>query len=274
MASYYAGGTGAFMRVGVVGCGRVGRTICHAIDAGVVHADHAAVSDTNASKVQSLVFEAKRPTRSMSLSGLVASVDLVVEATNRHVAPVIIMAALDGGRDVLVTNPAAILSGSDLARLAHDRGLTIFAANTLLAGGTALNLAAASSGVTATLTITCPPAVLADAPFLRGRQMNATTEPELVFQGGFADAMAAFPALSNLVASAAIGAGATELLVRVCARAGADVTDIELAVSLDQQRTSAQASAPTFGAEPVAPEVIGMVAVGVLRSLTSSLRLA
>ena len=274
MAGYEAGGLGPFMRVGVVGCGRVGRTVCHAIDAGRVHADLAAVSDIDADRAQTLIFELKRPTRSMTLSGLVSSVDVVVEATNRHVAPDIMMAALNAGKDLVVTNAAAILARDDFGRLARERGLTIFAANVMLAGGTALNTAAIKPGAGASLTISCPRAVLANAPFLRGRELQSSEEPLLVFQGEPADAMAAFPALANLVAAAAIGAGTTELLVRVRAHAQPDVTDIELTVSADRHHTATRARVPVAGADPVDPEVIGMVTVGILRALVSSVRLA
>jgi len=273
MAGHFAS-LGHFIRVGVVGCGRVGRTVCFAIDGGRVHADLAAICDTNADKVQALLFQLKRPTRSMSLNGLVASVDLVIEATNRHVAPVVMMAALNGGKDVLVTNTAAILARDDFARLARERGLTIFAANTLLTEANALNTAAAVPGASVTLTISCPPPVLADAPFLRGRKLKAEQEPRLVFQGEAGDAMAAFPMLANIVAAAAIGAAGADLLVRVQAHQVADATDIELNVALDQQQTEARAHVPCAGGEPVEPEVIGLLAVGFLRSLVSSIRLA
>ena len=272
MASYHLASIGPFIRVGVVGCGRVGRTICFAIDAGRVHADLAAVCDTDADKVQNLIFQLKRPTRSMSLPGLVASVDLVIEATNRHVAPAVIMAAINGGKDVLVTNPAAILARDDFPRLAHERGLTIFAANALLAGGDALTAAAAMPGADLTLTITCPPRVLADAPFLRGRELKGAEEPQLVFQGEAGDALAAFPVLANMVAAAAIGARGAPLLVRVRTDAADDVTDVELTASFEKRELAARATVATSGDEPADPEAMGHLVIGFLRSLVSSVR--
>ena len=273
MASYHISSLGPFMRVGVVGCGRVGRTIVFAIDAGRVRADLAAICDTNADRVQDLIFRLKRPTRSMSLQGLVASVDLVVEATNRHSAPAIIMAALDGGKDVLVTNTAAILARDDFSRIAHDRGLTIFAANSLLTGANALN-AAPAAAASVTLTITCPPLVIEDAPFLRGRELKASDRPQMVFQGEAADALVAFPGLANIIAAATIGAGGAGLLVRVRAHQDTDVTEIELAVTTEKQRTHERVQVAVAGREPVDPESIGLLAVGFLRSLANSVRLA
>ncbi len=274
MTSLEAEVLGPFMRVGVVGCGRVGRTICRAIDSGLVRADLAAVSDTNAARAQSLIFELTRPARSMSLAGLTASVDLVVEATNRHVAPAVMMAALNAGKDLLVTNPAALFARDDFARLAFERGLTIFAVNALLAAGTVLSSAAAAPGAMVNLTFTCPAAVLADAPFLRGRALPEAGEPELVFQGAAPDAISAFPCLANLVATAVIGAGDTELLVRVQVHGQPDITEIELEIRGKNQHTTSVARVPSADSEPVHPEVIGMAAVGVIRSLVSSLRLA
>jgi len=262
------------MRVGIVGCGRVGRTICMGVDSGRVHVDLASVCDTNAHKVEELLFALERPTRSMSLHGLVASVDLVVEATNRHVAPIVIMNALDGGKDVLATNTAALFARDDFPRLAQERGLTIYAANALLTGVNALNTAAVSAAPEIRLTVTCPPQVLADAPFLRGRELNPGDQPQLVFQGESGDAMAAFPVLANLVASAAIGAGDATPVVRVCAHNADDVTDIELAVSADGQQTNSRVRVPSGGAEPVDPEAIGLLVIGFLKSLVGSVRLA
>jgi aspartate dehydrogenase len=272
MADHRISSLGPFMRVGVVGCGRVGRTVVFAIDSGRVHADLAAICDTNADRVQDLIFQLKRPTRSMSLHGLVASVDLMIEATNRHVAPAIIMAALDGGKDVLVTSTAAILARDDFARIANDRGLTIFAANTLLTGVDALN-AAPAAAARVTLTITCPPVVLEDAPFLRGRELKATERPQIVFQGDASDALAAFPALANIIAAATIGAGGAELLVRIRAHHNTDVTEIELVAATEKQRTEERARVAVAGREPVDPESVGLLAIGFLRSLVSSVRL-
>lgn len=275
MASVHVGSIGPFIRVGIVGCGRVGRVIAFAIDTGRVYADLTAICDTNADKVQELMFQLKRPTRSMSLQGLVASVDLVIEATNRHIAPTIIMAALNGGKDVLVTNTAAVLARDDFGRLAHERGLTIFAANALLTGVDALGTAAASPGIAKmTLTLACPPPVLAGAPFLRGRDLPVGEDAQLVFQGEAGDAMVAFPSLANLVAAASIGAGAAELLVRIASHDVTDATDIELALSTDRHQTTSRVRATSDGAEPVHPEVIGLASVGFLRSLVSPVRLA
>ena len=272
MASYDSASFGPFMRVGVVGCGTVGRTICHALDAGAVHAGLAAVCDTHPDKAQRLVFELKRPIRSMSLNGLVASVDLVVEATNRHVAPGVMMAALNGGKDLLVTNVAAFFARDAFTRLAYERGLNLFAANCLLAGATTLNTAAVSPEARANLTVTCPRSVLADAPFLRGRELKSADEPQAVFQGEAVDAMAAFPAVANLIAPAAIAIGEGELLVRIHAGGDSGFTDIELAVSAAGQETTSRVRVPATATEAIHPEVVGRVAVGILRSLVTPLR--
>jgi len=265
---------GPFMRIGVVGCGRVGRTVCFAIDSGRVQADLTAICDTSADKVQDVIFRLKRPTRSMSLKGLVASVDLVLEATNRHAAPAVIMAALNGGKDLLVTNTAALLARDDLARLAYERGVTIFAADPLPGGATALSAVATAPDASATLTITCPAPVLAEAPFLRGRDLKAAEAPRLLFQGEAADAMAAFPMLANIVAPASIGAGGAALLVRVQTHDLPDTTEIDLDVAMDRKQTQTRACVPCAAGEPVEPEIIGLMAVGLLRSLVSSIRLA
>lgn len=273
MTAYDTASFGLFIRVGVVGCGRVGRAICLGIDSGDIHVDLEAVCDTDPEKVQSLIFSLNRPTRSMSLHGLVASVDLVIEATNRHIAPVVIMNALDGGKDVLVTNTAALFARDDFARLAQERGLTIYAANALLTGVNALNMAAASDGAEIKLTITCPSQVLAAAPFLRGRKLDPRDKPQLVFQGESGDAMAAFPVLANLVASAVIGAGGATPLVRVRAHDARDVTDIELLVSAQGQQTRSRVRVPSGGAEPVDAQAIGRLVIGFLKSLIDSVRL-
>jgi len=272
MSTYQPLAAGPFMRVGVVGCGRVGRSICFGIDGGRVHADLSAICDTNADRAQDLLFQLKRPARSMSLNGLVASVDLVIEATNRHVAPTIMMAAINGGRDILVTNPAAILARDDFARLAHERGLAIYAANALLTGTGSLNTSGATPGAQVTLSIACPVAVLAQAPFMRGRETSATDGLRQVFQGDAADAMHAFPGLSNIIAAAWLGTSG-EVLVRISAHELESVTDIQLDIVADKQQTSSRTRVESSQGEPMAPEAMGLVAVGFLRWLVSSVRL-
>jgi aspartate dehydrogenase len=275
MATFDAASIGPFLRIGLVGCGRVGRTVAFAIDTGRVHVDLAAICDTNADKVQELMFQLKRPTRSMSLQGLVASVDLVIECTNRHIAPTVIMAAMNGGKDILVTNAAAVLARDDLGRLADERGLTIFVADALLTGADALDAVAATpSGTTVTLTLTCPPGVLAGAPFLRGKELPGGEGARLVFQGEARDAMAGFPMLANTIAAALIGADAAELLVRVALHDIADAVMIDLAVSAAKQETTQQVRVANHGSEAIDPEVVGLAVVGFLRSLVSPIRLA
>lgn len=264
---------GQFVQVGVVGCGHTGAAICRAIDDGTVHAVLGAICDTDASKAERLVMGLKRPTRSMSLRGLVASVDLVIEATNRHVAPEIIMTALAGGKGVLVTSVGALLARHDFPRLAQDHDLTIFAVNLLLAGGTALNTAQLTPGATITLTLNCTPDVIGDAPFMRARKLDLAAGPQLVFQGAPVDAMAAFPALSSLVACAAIGAGAAEALIRVFAHDVPETTELELRVTSGRQTAVSAVSVPSFGKDPVHPDTVALAAIGALRSATSSLRL-
>jgi aspartate dehydrogenase len=272
MSTYQSLTAGTFIRVGVVGCGRVGRSICFGIDGGRVDADLSAVCDTDADKVQDLLFQLKRPARSMSLTGLVSSVDLVIEATNRHIAPTVIMAAINGGKDIVVTNSAAIFARRDFPRLAHERGLNIYAVNALLTGTDTLNTSSASPGAQVTLSITCPVAVLAQAPFMRGREIRVTDGPRPVFQGEAADAMHAFPGLSNIIAAALLGTS-EELVVRIRAHEFDNATDIQLDVFADKQQTSSRTRVESSQSEPIAPEAIGLAVVGFLRWLVSPVRL-
>ena len=129
MAAAGFGGENQLLRVGVVGCGMVGGAICRSVDARPLEAELHAVHDLDATKVQALMWSLKHRAQSMTLPGVAATCDLVVEATNPQSAPDIIRHALDGGCDVLVTNPAALADREDLVRMATERGTRRLAKN-------------------------------------------------------------------------------------------------------------------------------------------------
>lgn len=192
------------LRVGLVGCGAVGSAIARAIDSGDIRAELTAVCDADESRSQALVWGVTHTTRSMTLPGLIRSCQLVVEATNPAAATSIILQALDGGCDLLVTNPAALLPRLEVLRTAEQRGLAVYVPT-----GSLVGLEAVESGeqlTEAVFTIEMPVQELVTIPLAkeRGIEPETLTEATVIFEGSPSEAARTASPLANMIATFAL----------------------------------------------------------------------
>lgn len=264
--------TGYYSKVGVIGVGAVGRQVCHAVDSGQVDADLTAIFDAREERVQQLLFQLKRVTRSMTLVGLVSSVDLVVECTNLEHASTMVMAALNGGKDMLVTNPGALLANELLLRLARERGVTLYLPSLQVVGMDGLKVVAQGRVDSCLVTVTAPPHLLAGSPALEGSVPEG--QGVTVFQGTAADAAKGFHLLANALALVILGGvGPLRTAVRVVAddRVKQPIFQLEAAGDCGRMLGWMDPLPDPYGQERA--RMVALSAISALRNIFNTVRL-
>jgi len=261
------------LRVGLVGCGTVGSPIAKAIDSGDIKAELTAVCDVDESRTQALVWSLSHTTRSMTLPGLVRSCQLVVEATNPAAATSIIIQSLDGGCDLLVTNPAALLPRIDILRTAEQRGLAVYVPSGFLVGLEAIR--AAEQPVEAVFTVEMP-ADQVVALSLPGEKIDlaSITEVTVIFQGAASELARAASPLANMAAAFALAlpdpAGA---LVRFVASPEAKEFSYGMQVRSNAGSASSIWQTPSGRMFETADRATTLAAMSTLRGIVSPLKL-
>ncbi|MFY9200299.1 MAG: Gfo/Idh/MocA family oxidoreductase, partial [Methanosarcina flavescens] len=90
------------LKIGIIGCGFIGRQICRAIDSGAFNAELYALFDSSQSKALELAASLKRCSPAyMRIEELLQSVDLVIESASQNAVRLIVPQALEAGCDVM-----------------------------------------------------------------------------------------------------------------------------------------------------------------------------
>jgi len=255
------------LRVGVIGCGAVGVAVCRAIDEGQVRAELAAVCDSDAARAQALIWSLKHPTRSMTLAGLIASSQLVVEATNSLAAAAIAVQALDGGCDVMLTNPVAILRKPELVSTAEVRGLAVWVVPALVPGLGEVRALMQSGSGQAALRLSIP-ASDADPDLLA----RAEESPEgVAFAGTPSEAAIAVPRYENLIAAFA-AAGARGGRVEIAVDPGAEKPLLSVTTSFWSEGHGGSAAWQQPAGRAASDRTVALHTIAMLQRIVSGLK--
>ena len=109
------------MRVGIVGLGIIGRTLCQAIDRGDV-------------EVQLVAVTTRHQPPLLPLDELVALSDLVIEAATQEALDTIAPCTLHQGKDLMVLSVGALLDHDDWMELAQQTGSHIYVPSGAIVG--------------------------------------------------------------------------------------------------------------------------------------------
>jgi aspartate dehydrogenase len=255
------------LTVGVVGCGAIGSSICFALDEGQIAADLVAVCDHDHSRAERIVWGLKRGVRSMTLPGLVSSAQLIVEATNPQSAPTILEQALAGGRDILLTNPVALLGRQDIVQTAAARKIGIHIPSGLVPGIDSLRLGT-DEQVTKIELFICVPASAVPAS-----AQQESKGPERIFSGGPEQAVKALPMLGNMVATAVlVGKGTRDASVSVIADPLAEAVSVEVQADIGGPRFTGRWDFPGTDLRAVCDTFMARSAIATLKRIASALK--
>ena len=122
------------MRVGIVGLGTVGRSLCQAIDQGEVPVQLAAVSTRQPERAAPFLRELRHPPPLLALDELVARSELVIEAATQEALDSIAPLTLQQGKDLLVLSVGGLLDHPDWVELAQRIGSRIYVPSGAIVG--------------------------------------------------------------------------------------------------------------------------------------------
>ncbi|MCL6582095.1 MAG: aspartate dehydrogenase [bacterium] len=221
-------------KIGVVGCGTIGKQVCLAIDQGKIAAELVAVADMDAVKARRVVDELTSPCEVLPIPELVRRTDLVVEAASQKVVPTLVEMVLDQGKEALIMSVGGLLPfnwGWD--RLAES-GARLYIPSGAIAGLDALKAANLSKIYSVTLTTRKPPRGLKGAPYCleKGIDLDTLDREMVIFEGSAQEATSAFPQNINVAATLSLaGLGPERTRVRIIAdpKVSSNIHEIEIA---------------------------------------------
>ncbi len=262
------------LRIGVVGTGAIGATICRAIDDGTVPATLVGVCETDEARREAVLAGLTQRVPVLSLDSLAGAADVVVEAVSKALAPKVVADCLRGGADVVVMSVAGLVDRPDLIDLARECGRRIHVPTGAIAGLDGLRAAAVAGVETVTLTTTKPPRGLAGAPYVaqQGLDLESYTEPTILFEGNVREAVAAFPANVNVSAALALaGIGPERTTVRVAVDPTSDRNRHAIEIVGASGRIAIQVDNVPSPQNPKTSYLAALSAIALLQRLTAPL---
>ncbi len=209
------------VKIGIVGCGVIGKTLAHAIEERFSHrARLVGLCDIDLMKAENLSRELKAKPRVLNLDRLIWHSHLVLEAASARAAADIARRTIRLNRDILVMSVGGILNNPELLELAKKLNRRIYIPSGAIGGVDTLQAARFDKITSVTLTTRKSPRSLDSAPYVIEKNINlARIDGEvLIFEGSAEEAIKGFPQNVNIAAVLSLaGIGAKNTLVRIVA---------------------------------------------------------
>lgn len=207
------------LRIGIVGCGAIGGGIARYISKELKKdCQLTGLYDIQYERVEKLRRELSAgPTGKRSLSALLKSCDLMIEAVNARSTREIVREALLNKRDVIAMSVGKLLDAQDLFALARQRGRHLLIPSGAIAGIDAIKSASLARIRKITLTTRKPLNGFAGNPYLirKGIDPSAIKKETVLFKGSVDSAVKFFPQNINVAATLALASQARDKIA-VC----------------------------------------------------------
>ncbi|MDY0386142.1 MAG: aspartate dehydrogenase [Methanolobus sp.] len=212
------------LKIGLIGCGTIGTSICKAIDDGSIEAELFAVYDRNEDDVDKLLSTLKisKP-HIIELATMIKQIDLLVECASQEAVYEFIPAALHAHCDVMIMSVGAFADDrlyDTIKELAKDNNCKVYLPSGAIVGLDGLKSASSEEIYSVTLTTQKPPGGLAGAPYviMNNIDLDTINGKTVIFEGSASEAVKAFPANINVAATLSIaGIGFEKTKVRIVA---------------------------------------------------------
>ncbi len=209
------------LRIGVIGCGSIGKEICGAIDKKLINARLVAVYDKSEQNYKRLLETLDTVPVMIPPDELISMADIVVECASQTAVREFGLRALERGRHLMVLSAGALMEPILREKLinaaiAHD--CKIYVPSGAIAGLDGLKSASIAPLKRVTLATTKNPGGLKSAPYVieNNIELDSFRGKTLLFEGNAQEAVKAFPSNVNVAASLSLaGMGAKETRVRV-----------------------------------------------------------
>ncbi|WP_340820423.1 aspartate dehydrogenase [Methanolobus sp. WCC4] len=212
------------IRIGLIGCGTIGTTICQAIDKGDIEAELFAIYDRHRDGVDRLLstLENSKP-QFMDIATMIKEIDLLVECASQKAVYEAVPAALHAHCDVMIMSVGAFADEKlyeTIRKLAKENNCKVYLPSGAIVGLDGLKSAASEKIYSVTLTTQKPPSGLAGAPYIikNGIDLDNIRERAVIFEGSASEAVKEFPANVNVAATISLaGIGFERTKVRIVA---------------------------------------------------------
>lgn len=206
------------VKVGIAGLGVIGAKVARRLTSGLEGMTLVAVTSGGREKAEAALREMGARAPVVSAAELAAASDVVVECAPTAAFLGVARPTLEAGRVMLTVSAAALLEHMEMVEVARAHGGRIIVATGALLGLDAVRAAANGTIHSVTMVTRKPPKSLRGAPHLAviGVDVDALTEPTLLFDGSARDGARGFPANVNVAAAlalAGIGPDRTQLQI-------------------------------------------------------------
>ena len=262
--------------VGIAGCGTIGRKVASELDAGAVPGVVVGgITSRNLERAERFASTLACDPPVVGLERLAEIVDLVIEAAPASAMELIAVATLSAGKDLMALSGGALLERDDLFRLAEENGATIYVPSGAIAGLD--GVAGACTGRIDSLTMVTrkPPEGLRGAPGIEvsGVDLDAVSDPTVVFEGPALEACRLFPANVNVSAALSMaGLGPQRTRIRIYADPTVDKNTHDIIVQGEFGRLSIRIENTPSESNPKTGKMSALSALATLRKITSTVQ--
>jgi len=268
------------LKVGLLGCGAIGRVIAESICAGTVNASLEMVYDTNKASAETVCSIMEKPPRvADSMEAILDSeVDLVVEAASVGAAREVAIPVLEGGKDLMILSVGALAEGDFYQRVqeaARAFGRKVYIPSGAIGALDALRSASGAALEEVTLTTTKHPEGFRGAPYLveKGIEPEDIKEKTVIFEGSAMEAIQGFPANTNVAVALGIsGMGVEKTRVKVIADPTATRNTHEIHVKGDFGEFTFKVENTPSPHNPRTSYLAALSAVATLKKITSPIQ--
>ncbi|MCG3176141.1 MAG: L-aspartate dehydrogenase [Candidatus Omnitrophica bacterium] len=211
------------IKVGIVGCGTIGRELAHACQRRFVEETSLeALWDADPSRSRKLQKSLRPKPPVLPLDILVKRCDLVIEAASRDAAPEVLRKALSLGKDVMVMSAGGLLGREkEFYELARRHRCCVYLPSGGVVGIDGLKAAHIGKIHRVTLTTRKPPQGFEDAPYVvrHGINLRNLKEERVLYEGDALSAVKGFPKninVSAILSLAGIGSKRTKVRIIAC----------------------------------------------------------
>ena len=264
-------------KIGLIGCGTIGREIATAIDRGTIEMELTALSDISAPQAEALKKDLKNfSPKILDKEDLVRISDLVVEAASKDAVPELLKLCIEHGRDILIMSMGGLLGQEDLLKQAAQKNISIYRPSGALAGLDAIKAAKIANIKSACLTTTKPSKGLEGAPYIKehGIILADIKEKKIIFEGSASEAVKGFPKNVNvaaLLSMAGLGPEKTKVIIIADPNAARNCHEVEVEGDFGKIITRTE-NLPSPN-NPKTSYLACLSAVATLKSITASLKI-
>ncbi|MDI6786269.1 MAG: aspartate dehydrogenase [bacterium] len=204
------------IKVGVIGCGTIGKFICESITKDIPELELLAISDQEEKKALELSKQLPKSIKIFLAEELIKEVDLIVECASQEAVKKYVKKALFIGKDVLIMSVGALVDDLDIVSTAKEKGAKIYIPSGAIAGIDGLKSAICGKINRVIINTTKHPKSLEGAPYLleNNIKIESITRKTKIFEGTAKEAATAFPKninVSAVLSLAGIGFKNTEV---------------------------------------------------------------